>query len=74
LAFFVADELDMVPGKGAMRGLMILGSQRAMKISPLHGRGAGVGCPQLEGPTPEGYAFCPSSEGIFTGAGRHHQE
>ncbi|PYV85952.1 MAG: hypothetical protein DMG05_21445 [Acidobacteria bacterium] len=66
MAFFVADELDMVPGKGAMRG--------AMKISPLHGRRAGVGCPQLEGPTPEGHAFCPSPEGIFTGAGRHHQE
>ena len=39
-----------------------------MKISPLHGRGAGVGCPQSAGPTPEGCAFCPSQEGIFIGA------
>jgi len=40
---------------------------RGMKIIPLHGRGAGVG---PKGRThPEGYAFCPSREGIFKGAG-----
>src|SRR5437867_556091 len=39
----------------------------AMKISPLHGRGAGVGCPEPEEPTPKAKAF-PSREGIFKGA------
>ena len=37
-----------------------------MKIIPLLWRGAGVGCPEPEGPTPKADAFCPSPEGILT--------
>ena len=39
-----------------------------MKLSPLHWRGAGAGCPEPAGPTPKAEAFCPSPEGVFRGA------
>ena len=38
-----------------------------MKISPLHGRGGGVGYPESGRTHPEGYAFYPSQRGDFPG-------
>jgi hypothetical protein len=44
---------------------MPLAAPPRMKIIPRLWRGAGVGRPEPEGPTPKADAFCPSPEGIF---------
>ncbi|PYV90187.1 MAG: hypothetical protein DMG05_11290 [Acidobacteria bacterium] len=38
-----------------------------MKIIPLHGRGAGVGCPQPAGPTPKATPSAPPQRGFSLG-------